>query len=166
MGSGRGGFMLTKLRFARRWIDLLMLCVITTRYKYALKHGDSLLPYLFIICAERLFSLFPQVEASSVIHGIAVCREAPRSNLCKEFKGKNKRSIFSFIRERLQKWLDNWKSKFLSKAGHEIIIKMIPQAWPTYIMNVFFLPLGLCNELEIMINSHWWGSKGANRKIH
>ena len=30
---------------------------------------------------------------------------------------------------------------------------------PNYAMNVYLLPLDLCRELEIMMNSFWWGNK-------
>lgn len=39
------------------------------------------------------------------------------------------------------------------------MLKTVSQAVPNYGMNIFLLPLDLCRELEIMMNSFWWGSK-------
>ena len=57
--------------------------------------------------------------------------------------------------------------KFLSKAGKEILLKVVVQAIPSYTMGVFLIPLDLCVELERMMNSFWWGESRSNeRGIH
>ena len=50
----------------------------------------------------------------------------------------------------------------LSSVGKEILLKTIAQTVPNYIMQVYLLPLDLCKELEIMMNSFWWG-EGKSR---
>ena len=40
------------------------------------------------------------------------------------------------------------------------------QAIPTYAMGYFKLPLGLCDDIEVMIRKFWWGQRGNRRKIH
>ena len=40
------------------------------------------------------------------------------------------------------------------------MLKTVVQAVPTYVMNVFLLLVSLCMDLERMMNSFWWGSKG------
>jgi hypothetical protein len=62
--------------------------------------------------------------------------------------GKSKIQSFSNIKDRVQKWLNNWKVKFLSQAGKEVLLKAIVQAIPTYSMSVFQLPATLCKEFE------------------
>ena len=61
--------------------------------------------------------------------------------------GRNKKEIFSFIKDKA------WKRKFLSKACKEILLKIVVQAVPMYVMQVFLLPVSLCIELERMMNS-------------
>ena len=69
--------------------------------------------------------------------------------------GKNKRSTFNDIKEKLGRKLSGWKEKMLSKAGKEILIKAVALAIPTYTMSCFKLPDNLCDELTAMIRKFW-----------
>ena len=73
--------------------------------------------------------------------------------------GRKKKAVFSYIRDKVRKRLQGWQSKLLSRARKEILLKTVAQAMPNYAMNVYLLPLDLCKELEIMMNSFWWGTK-------
>lgn len=75
------------------------------------------------------------------------------------FIGKNKNIVFSFIRDKIGRWLQGWNKKILSQAGKEILLKTVAQAIPAYAMSVYFIPFNLCDALEKMMNSFWWGSK-------
>ncbi|XP_058765192.1 uncharacterized protein LOC131638639 [Vicia villosa] len=77
--------------------------------------------------------------------------------------GRSKRSIFSFIKDRIWNRINSWKGRSLSRAGKEVMIKSVLQAIPTYIMSIFILPDGVVNEIEKMLNSFWWGG-GSNSK--
>jgi hypothetical protein len=57
-----------------------------------------------------------------------------------------------------------WGDGFPSQAAKEILIKAVAQAILTYIMAIFKLPLGLCDEMSRMICNYWWGSKKGKRK--
>lgn len=59
--------------------------------------------------------------------------------------------------------MQGWKNKMLSQAGKESLLKSVVQSLPTYVMNVFALPLILCEELEQMMNSFWWGKDESQR---
>ena len=80
--------------------------------------------------------------------------------------GKNKKASFNYIKERVWRKMQGWKEKLLLQAGREILIKVVVQAIPSYTMNCFKLPLGLCFEIESLIRKFWWGQKGDRRKIH
>ena len=54
----------------------------------------------------------------------------------------------------------------LSQAGREVLVKSVIQAIPTYAMGCFKLPLGLCDDIEMIIRKFWWGQRGNRRKIH
>ena len=45
------------------------------------------------------------------------------------------------------------------------MIKAVVQSILVYSMSVFKLPVGLCKDIEAMIQKFWWGN-GDGRKIH
>ena len=57
----------------------------------------------------------------------------------------------------LAKKLAGWKEKLLSKAGKEVLIKVVAQAIPTYTMSCFKIPDSLCDEMTNLIRNFWWG---------
>ncbi|GAU30093.1 hypothetical protein TSUD_38890 [Trifolium subterraneum] len=81
--------------------------------------------------------------------------------------GRRKKDICSFIKDRVWKKINSWSSKSLSKAGRKVLIKSVLQSIPTYFMSIFTIPSSLCDEIEKMMNSFWWGQSGArNKGIH
>lgn len=78
--------------------------------------------------------------------------------------GRGKRQIFRYVKDRLWKKLQGWRSKKLSKAGKEILIKTAAQAIPTYCMSSFLLPATILDEFYTMMNSFWWGSHNNSAK--
>ena len=46
--------------------------------------------------------------------------------------GKSKVNSFKELKEWITKRVMGWKEKFISKAGREILIKIVAQAIPTY----------------------------------
>ena len=57
--------------------------------------------------------------------------------------GHAKYQTFSFIKDRVWKKIQGWKGQLLSRAGKEILIKVVAQSIPTYTMGVFLLPMRL-----------------------
>jgi hypothetical protein len=80
--------------------------------------------------------------------------------------GRSKKSIFNGLKERIVHRLQGWKERFLSKAGREVLIKVVAQAIPTYAMNCFRLPKAWCEEVNSLIARYWWGQKKEERKLH
>nr|KYP38216.1 Putative ribonuclease H protein At1g65750 family [Cajanus cajan] len=72
--------------------------------------------------------------------------------------GRNKRAVFSYVKDRIWKKINHWTGKHLSKVGRETLIKSVAQAIPTYCMSTFLLPTSLEDEIQRMLNSFWWGS--------
>jgi hypothetical protein len=73
--------------------------------------------------------------------------------------GKSRSREFQYIKDRVWKRLNDWKTKFLSQAGKEVLIKAVVQAIPTYSMSIFSLPKELCQDLNSMMQKFWWGHK-------
>lgn len=61
--------------------------------------------------------------------------------------GRNKKVVFSFVKERLKNRMCGWQGRGLSRAGKEILLKTISQALPTYVMSLYLLPKDTCDEL-------------------
>jgi hypothetical protein len=62
--------------------------------------------------------------------------------------------------------MNNWKIKFLSQAGKEILLKAVVQAISTYCLSVFQFPVLLCKEINGLMQKCWWGHMANNAKIH
>lgn len=79
---------------------------------------------------------------------------------------RSKNISFSSIKDRIRKKLQGWKEKLLSKAGKEILIKVVAQSIPTYAMSCFKLPSGFCDDVGRIIRNFWWGTSNSKRGIH
>lgn len=78
--------------------------------------------------------------------------------------GRNKKTIQGFLKDKILNRVRSWNSKFLSRAGREVLLKNVLQALPCYAMMVFLLPVGLCREIEIALNEYWWTGMIGNGK--
>lgn len=81
--------------------------------------------------------------------------------------GQKKSVLLGFLKDKLEHKIRGWERKPVSKAGQEILIKMVGQSLPTYVMGVFLLPMDLVTKIEKMLTHFWWNStqRGKN-KIH
>ncbi|KAK2390980.1 hypothetical protein QL285_064484 [Trifolium repens] len=79
--------------------------------------------------------------------------------------GRSKKQTFAYIKDRIWRRINGWRSRPLSRAGKEVMIKSVLQAIPAYIMNIYLLPDNLINDIERMINAFWWGGGSNNSGI-
>ena len=54
----------------------------------------------------------------------------------------------------------------MSSGVKVVLIKAVAQAIPTYVMGIFKLPPGHCEEYMKMIRNFWWGDEPDRRKVH
>lgn len=77
---------------------------------------------------------------------------------------RKKLMAFSFIHDRVWHKLQNWNTKYLSRAGKSVLIKAVSKSIPNHYMSVYLLLVEMCHELEKMMNSFWWGRNKNQRK--
>ena len=65
--------------------------------------------------------------------------------------GRNKRASLNYIKDRVWGKLQGWKEKLLSQVDNEVLLKAVVQAIPTFAMSCFRLPVGLCQDIEMLI---------------
>jgi hypothetical protein len=80
--------------------------------------------------------------------------------------GRMNSGKFQSLQAKLAKCLVEWDDNHKSQAAKEVLIKAIAQAIPVYVMSVFKLPMGLCDELTKMIMRYWWVAENGKRKTH
>jgi hypothetical protein len=79
--------------------------------------------------------------------------------------GKSRMKEFKSIIDRIEKRLQDWKFKFLSQAGKEILLKAVIQAIPTYSMRIFQMPKALCSKINSLMQKFWWSHQRKNSGI-
>jgi hypothetical protein len=77
-------------------------------------------------------------------------------------KGKFQ-SLQAKLAQHLIEWDDN---QHMSQAAKEVLINSIAHALPVYVMSVFQLLVGMCDELTGMIRRYWWDAERGRRKTH
>uniref|UniRef100_A0A803PRW0 Reverse transcriptase domain-containing protein n=1 Tax=Cannabis sativa TaxID=3483 RepID=A0A803PRW0_CANSA len=75
--------------------------------------------------------------------------------------GRNKNATLGYLKEKVRKRLQGWGTKFISRAGKEVLIKAVAQSLPSYAMNVFLIPLETTREMESLIAKYWWQSSST-----
>jgi hypothetical protein len=81
-------------------------------------------------------------------------------------EGRMNKERLQSIQAKLGKRLTTYEDNFMTQAAKEVLIKSVAQALPVYLMGVFKLPYGLCDELTKMIRDFWWGAENGQRKAH
>lgn len=80
--------------------------------------------------------------------------------------GRSKAQVFQYIQDSVQGKIANWKNRFLSEAGKEVLLKSVVMALPNYSMSCYKLSNSLCKQIEQRMANHWWGDQGDKRKMH
>lgn len=80
------------------------------------------------------------------------------------FVGRSKKRVFGFVKDKVCKRLQRWKSKTISRPGKSVLIRNVAQSIPSYCMSCFLLPKNLCQELERMLNKYWWCTSSSDRR--
>uniref|UniRef100_A0A803PNH7 Reverse transcriptase domain-containing protein n=1 Tax=Cannabis sativa TaxID=3483 RepID=A0A803PNH7_CANSA len=82
------------------------------------------------------------------------------------YSGRDKKRMFSDIKEKIWRLMHTWSEKIFSAGGREVLLKAVVQSIPTYAMSCFRLPVYFCNQLESMMANFWWGLNENGNKVH
>ena len=77
--------------------------------------------------------------------------------------GVSTNGAFKYLKDRVWKRVQGWLEQTLSSGGKEVL-KSVAQAVPTFSMSCFRLPRGLCQHIDRLLRSFWWGSKEGSQK--
>jgi hypothetical protein len=80
--------------------------------------------------------------------------------------GRSKTRTFASIVSQVRKKLEDWKDKFFSQVGREVLLKAVAQVIPTYCMSVFQLSKPLCAQIHTLMNRFWWGNNSNTKGMH
>ncbi|KAL8112036.1 hypothetical protein AgCh_019659 [Apium graveolens] len=126
-----------------------------------LRQGDPISPYLYILCAEGLSGIIRKYEETGLLHGYGEAREIPGdAHVCGE---KQDRGVRFF--ERVQAKLQGWGNKDLSKQGKVTLLKTATRVIPSFWMNLFLIPVNMCEELEQKMNAFLWGRGSTGKGV-
>jgi hypothetical protein len=80
-------------------------------------------------------------------------------------EGRVSKGKFQSLQGKLVKRLMQVEENQMAQGGREVMIKAVRQALATYVMGVYKLPYGLCDDLDRIIRNFWWGTENGQRKM-
>lgn len=80
--------------------------------------------------------------------------------------GRSSMEAFEFLPSRISKVIGTWSGRQASFAGHEVLLKSVAQAVPTYTMSCILLSKTTCRKLKTPIANFWWGGAATSRHMH
>lgn len=82
-------------------------------------------------------------------------------------KHHNKAEEFQDMISKVEQKLAGWKLKVLSYAGRSILIQAVAQTLPSYAMQTYAIPVGLCRRIDGHLRDFWWGfPKNGKRHLY
>lgn len=75
--------------------------------------------------------------------------------------GSSKESTFAFVKDRIWMRISSSSTRTLYEARKEVMIKSVHESIPSFVMSTYMLPPFICEEIERIMNSYWWGSNGV-----
>jgi hypothetical protein len=67
--------------------------------------------------------------------------------------GRSKMVTFSYIKDKMWKKINYWRGRALLKAGKDVMINLVLQYIPSYIMIVYLILETIINDIENTLNS-------------
>jgi hypothetical protein len=74
-----------------------------------------------------------------------------------------RKNDWTWLLAKLEKRLQVWSNKWLSRAGRLVLIKLVLEAIPVYWMSLSWIPKGILEKARRMSFSYLWRGKSENR---
>lgn len=100
----------------------------------------------------RILKMTPCTHGSKYL-GLPFCKHSSRT------------AAFTEIIDKVRAKLAGWKAKALSFAGRSTLIQSVAQTLPSYTMQTYILPVGICKKIDGLLRDFWWG-KDMQKKNH
>ncbi|CAN1762273.1 Putative ribonuclease H protein At1g65750 [Linum perenne] len=100
------------------------------------------------------------------ILGIAATSDLGRYLGVPILHGKVTKHTYDFLLDRMDSRLAGWKTDNLSLAGRVTLASSVLNSLPSYVMQIAFLPVTLCDKIDRKIQNFVWGSSDSVRKTH
>ena len=78
--------------------------------------------------------------------------------------GLSTNGAFKYLNDRVWKRVQGWMEQTLSADDKEVLIKAVAQTVPPFSLSCFRLSHGLCQHIDVLFRSFWWGSKEGKRR--
>lgn len=82
------------------------------------------------------------------------------------YKFSSKTEAFRHVIVKLANKLVGWKINFLSMAGRTTLVKVIAMAIPSFVMQSFILPKRMCEKIDNMVFTFWWGFTEPGKHLY
>lgn len=82
------------------------------------------------------------------------------------FTSRVTKATFSHLREKIDRRLSGWKSKYLSLAGRITLANSTIATLGYYSMQTAKVPRAICDDMDRKMRRFIWGGNEDTRKIH
>ena len=133
-------------------------CLINVLEKYCSWFGQSINKHK----SGVFFSKHTQLQHHRTIKRILQIKNLKRDAIylgAPLFLSRAPSKDFSFLQNKLEAKLLDWRSKCLSWAGRKTLITSVAQSLPTYAMSTFSIPNKTCKKLDSLTRRFWWKPK-------
>ncbi|CAL1352018.1 unnamed protein product [Linum trigynum] len=79
---------------------------------------------------------------------------------------RSKTRTFRFLEDGLAARIRSWKSKSMSLAAKETVIKSVGSASTIYAMSAFRIPATSCRRMNSQLSRFWWANQDKEKGIH
>ena len=82
------------------------------------------------------------------------------------FRSAKNSQDMKFLVEKVNRRIEGWKSKLLSKAGRTCLIQTVGASLPIYTAASDVIPVKIAKQIDISLRDFWWGRWDNNKPVY